>query len=112
MDERGNYHLLGRKDTMIKSRGFRIELGEIEAALYVHEGVKEAVAIAVPDDLITNKITVLIVPILPGSFTKIEIEKHLSRLIPHYMMPELIEFRSALPKTSTGKIDRKALEKN
>jgi amino acid adenylation domain-containing protein len=112
LDEMGNYHLLGRKDTMIKSRGFRIELGEIEAALYVHEGVKEAVAIAVPDDLITNKIKVLIVPMLPGSFTKIELEKHLSRLIPHYMMPELIEFRSALPKTSTGKIDRKALEKN
>lgn len=112
LDEKGNYHLIGRKDHMIKSRGYRIELGEIEAALYAHEGVKEAVAIAVPDELITNKIKAIIVPKYPDTLTKIEIERHISQLIPHYMLPEMIEFCKSLPKTSTGKIDRTALVNN
>lgn len=109
LDAKGNYHLIGRKDHMIKSRGYRIELGEIEAALYAHEGVKEAVAIAVPDELITNKIKAFVVPKGPDSLTRIEIEKHLSGRIPSYMMPEVIEFAESLPKTSTGKIDREVL---
>lgn len=109
MDDEGNYHLVGRKDHMIKSRGYRIELGEIEAALYAHRDVKEAAAVAVPDELITNKIKAFIVPIKPGSLTRIEIEKHLSERIPHYMLPEIIVFFESLPKTSTGKIDRTLL---
>ncbi|MBA4367691.1 MAG: D-alanine--poly(phosphoribitol) ligase [Desulfobacterium sp.] len=112
LDEKGNYNLIGRKDHMIKSRGYRIELGEIEAALYAHQGVKEAVAVAVPDEFITNKIKAFVVPKNSDSLTKIEIEKHLSELIPHYMMPEMIEFCKSLPKTSTGKIDRKAMTTN
>ncbi len=109
LDAEGNYNLVGRKDHMIKSRGYRIELGEIEAALYAHPGVKEAVATAVPDELITNKIKAFIVPKNPDSLTKIAIEKHLCALIPNYMLPEMIEFCKSLPKTSTGKIDRTAL---
>ena len=109
LDEKGNYNLIGRKDHMIKSRGYRIELGEIEAALYSHQDVKEAVAVAVPDEFITNKIITFIVPKKPDSLTKIEIEKHLSERIPIYMMPEMIEFLESLPKTSNGKIDREML---
>jgi len=106
MDEEGNYHLVGRKDHMIKSRGYRIELGEIESALYSHPDVKEAAVVAVPDDLITNKIKAFVVPVCTNSLTKVEIDKYLSERIPQYMIPELVEFRDSLPKTSTGKIDR------
>lgn len=109
LDEEGNYHLIGRKDHMIKSRGYRIELGEIETALYSHVDIKEAVAIAVPDELITNRIEAFIVPLRSNSLTKIELEKYLFSKIPHYMMPETIEFHDSLPKTSTGKIDRTLL---
>lgn len=110
LDERGNYNLIGRKDHLIKSRGYRIELGEIEAALYSHQDIKEAAAIAVPDELITNKIKVFIVANKPDSLTKLEIKKHLSERIPIYMMPESIEFLECLPMTSTGKTDRENLK--
>ena len=50
--EDGNYYFLGRRDSMIKSRGYRIELGEIETALLSHPSVKEAVAVAIPDDIV------------------------------------------------------------
>jgi amino acid adenylation domain-containing protein len=109
IDEEGNYIYLGRRDHMIKSRGYRIELGEIEAALYSHPDVKEAAAIAVPDDLIGNRIKAFIVLRNSHHVDAREIQGFCSEKIPRYMVPELIEFRQALPKTSTGKVDKPAL---
>jgi amino acid adenylation domain-containing protein len=104
--EDGNYSFLGRRDSMIKSRGYRIELGEIETALLSHPAVKEAAAIAVPDEIVGNRITAVVS--LHGShFLPVaELQKYCGARIPKYMIPELIEFRESLPKTSTGKIDR------
>jgi amino acid adenylation domain-containing protein len=104
--EKGVYELIGRKDHMIKSRGYRIELGEIESVLYNHDAIKEVAVLAIPDELVTNRIKAFIVPLGSNSLEKIEIEKYLSDRIPKYMIPEIIEFRDSLPKTSTGKIDR------
>ena len=55
-----SYLFLGRRDHQIKSRGYRIELGEIEAALYAHPQVAEAAVIAIPDDVIGNRIKVCV----------------------------------------------------
>ena len=38
-----------------------------------------------------------------------ELERHCKQALPHYMVPELVALRPVLPKTSTGKIDRRAL---
>lgn len=104
--EDGNYFFLGRRDSMIKSRGYRIELGEIESALLSHPAVREAVAIAIPDDIVSNRI-VAVVAAHDGSTVKpSELQQHCAIRIPKYMIPELIEFRGSLPKTSTGKVDR------
>jgi len=109
-DDDGNYHLIGRRDHMIKSRGYRIEIGEIEAALLGHTAVKEVAVVAIPDEHISNRIKAFVVPMpLSKTVTKIEIEQYLSKKIPHYMIPEIIEFCTMLPKTSSGKIDRKLL---
>ncbi len=107
--DRTNWIYVGRRDHMIKSRGYRIELGEIETALYSHPGVKEAAAVAVPDDLIGNRIKAFVVLQKGNGVTAQELEAHVSRALPRYMVPESIEFRDLLPKTSTGKIDRPLL---
>lgn len=109
LDEKGNYHLVGRKDQMIKSRGYRIELGEIETHLYSHPDVKEAVVVAIPDELITNRLKAFVVPVEKGSVDGLELEKFLAARIPGYMVPGEIEFMESLPKISTGKVDRKML---
>ena len=104
--EDGNYYFLGRRDSMIKSRGYRIELGEIETALLSHDDVKEAVALAIPDDIVSNRI-IAVVAAHDGRIIKAsELQQHCGSKIPKYMIPELIEFRESLPKTSTGKVDR------
>jgi amino acid adenylation domain-containing protein len=104
--EDGNYYFLGRRDSMIKSRGYRIELGEIESALLSHAAVKEAVAVAVPDDIVGSRIRAVVAFHEGSSLTAAELQQYCGMRIPRYMIPEAIEFRDELPKTSTGKVDR------
>ncbi len=109
LDGNGNFWFLGRRDNMVKSRGYRIELGEIEAALYSHPAVREAVVVAVPDEMIGNKLKAVVV--LEGSapLAASDIQRHCAKRIPTYMIPEPVVFRNSLPKTSTGKVDRRKL---
>jgi amino acid adenylation domain-containing protein len=109
LDSEGNYVFLGRKDHMIKSRGYRIEIGEIESVLCNHPEIRNAVVIPIPDELIGNRISVIIVPLTQNKIGKEDILQYCSRQLPKYMIPELIEFRDSLPITSSGKVDRKKL---
>jgi acyl-coenzyme A synthetase/AMP-(fatty) acid ligase len=105
--EDGNYRFLGRRDAQIKSRGYRVELGEVEAALYAHPGVVDCAVLALPDELVTNRLAAVVVT--DPAVDRDELVGLCSEQIPAYMIPETFEFRDALPKTSTGKIDRQLL---
>ena len=105
----GNYLFLGRRDNQIKSRGYRIELGEIETALYSHPDLLEVAVIAVPDEEISNTIKAIVVPREGVQLTPADLEFFCSERIPKYMLPGTTEFRSSLPKTSTGKTDKTLL---
>jgi amino acid adenylation domain-containing protein len=107
LGEDGQYRLLGRRDAQIKSRGYRIELGEVETALYAHPSVVECAVVPVPDDLVTNRIKAYLV--LREEISENDLVAFCEERIPKYMVPELFEFRDVLPKTSTGKIDRRGL---
>jgi amino acid adenylation domain-containing protein len=112
LDEDGvNWIYIGRRDHMIKSRGYRIELGEIETVLYGHPGVKEAAVIAIPDELIGNRISAFIVPIKENGPMVKDLQLFCSQKLPRYMVPESIKFMNVLPKTSTGKVNRPLLVK-
>ncbi len=103
----GNYEFLGRADSQVKSRGYRIELGDVETALYSHESVDEAAVIAVPDEVVTNRLVAFVA--LRGDTTAAAVLEHCRTRLPEYMVPERIELLPALPKTSTGKVDRQGL---
>lgn len=109
LNKDGNLKYHGRCDAMVKSRGYRIELGEIEAALAGHSGIKEAGVTTVPDEVIGNMIKAVIVPKNKDEITENDIKSYCSKKLPHYMIPEIISVIDALPRTSTGKIDRKKL---
>ncbi|MEO7573465.1 MAG: amino acid adenylation domain-containing protein [Acidimicrobiales bacterium] len=103
----GDYRFHGRVDNQIKSRGYRIELGEIEAAVNAHPSVIECAAVAVPDELISNRIKV--VAVVATEIAGSELAAFCATRVPRYMVPDQFELRLALPRTSTGKIDRVAL---
>ena len=102
----GNYYFQGRRDSQIKSRGYRIELGEIESALLSHPDVREAAVLAVPDEVVGNRIRAVVSLNVAGSRAVLELQQYCATRVPKYMIPELIDFFDELPKTSTGKIDR------
>lgn len=107
--DRRNWIYVGRRDHMVKSRGYRIELGEIESALYKHDSVKEAAAIAVPDELLGNRIYAFVVLAADAGVDVAGLRAFCGQHVPSYMVPERIDICDALPKTSTGKTDRTRL---
>jgi acyl-CoA synthetase (AMP-forming)/AMP-acid ligase II len=106
----GDYDFIGRKDNMVKSRGYRIELGEVEQTVYRHEAVREAAVVAVPDAEIGARLKLVVVTHAEGTLTRKDIESFCQLHLPRYMVPEIIEFRASLPRTSTGKTDRQAIQ--
>jgi acyl-coenzyme A synthetase/AMP-(fatty) acid ligase len=109
LDEHGEYLFLGRRDNQVKSRGYRIELGDIEAALYAHPAVQEAAVIAIPDVELGSRLRGFVALRGGETLTAATLQQHCARIVPRYMVPEAIELRSSLPKTSTGKTDRTKL---
>ena len=104
----GNYAYLGRRDSMVKIRGYRIELGEVEATLYRHPAIGEAAVLPVPDELLGTRLRAVITADGSG-LTREDVLDHCRQWLPGYMVPDIIEFRETLPRTSTGKVDRAGL---
>jgi acyl-CoA synthetase (AMP-forming)/AMP-acid ligase II len=109
LDADGNYLYLGREDGMIKTRGYRVELGEIEAVLYGHPAIREIAVLPVPDEVFGNRLRAVISLYEGATLTREEVLSFCNQQLPSYMVPDVIEFREALPKTSTGKTDRVGL---
>ncbi|SFX55819.1 non-ribosomal peptide synthase domain TIGR01720/amino acid adenylation domain-containing protein, partial [Thermoactinomyces sp. DSM 45891] len=101
----GNLEYLGRIDNQVKIRGFRIELGEIEANLERHPLVKEAVVLVREDQPGDQRMVAYVV----GAGSPHEWREHLEGLMPVYMIPAHFIEVDALPLTTNGKVDRKAL---
>ncbi len=107
----GELEYLGRADRQVKIRGFRIEPGEIEAALLAHPGVSEAVTVVREDEPGDRRLAAYAVT-APGATvppTEGELRAHLGARLPGYMVPGWIVLLEALPRTSSGKLDRGAL---
>lgn len=111
-DEDGFLWYVGRADELIKSRGYRIAPGEVETATMQHPAVTESGVIGVPDPMLGHRVKAFIV-LRPGYEASDrlaeEITAKVREVIAPFKAPKEIEFVSELPKTSTGKIDHKAL---
>ncbi|WP_224961496.1 amino acid adenylation domain-containing protein [Geomonas subterranea] len=111
LDADGNFVFAGRKDHMVKSKGFRVELDEIEIVLNSHPGIRQAAAIAIPDELTGSRIVAYVSHAEGAVLEAAELIGLCGAHLPKYMIPERIICRPALPVTSNSKIDRKALER-
>ncbi|KAK1249601.1 hypothetical protein MKX08_009604 [Trichoderma sp. CBMAI-0020] len=118
----------GRKDSQVKIRGQRIELGEVEYHIakllpseYGSIQIKAEVVVpldgngeimvlfvcasGVKDDATSNELKLIVQQI------KREVDRHLTEILPSYMIPSAFVPIATLPLTPTGKIDRKVLKK-
>lgn len=106
-DQAGDYHLVGRRDTQVKTRGYRVELGEIEVVLHSHPAVAECAVVALADEAVTNRLAAAV--IASDEVSAADLACFCAQRIPPYMVPERFELREALPRTVTGKVDRQLL---
>ena len=109
LDEDGYYVSCGRRDDMLKVGGIYVSPFEVEGALSSHPEVLEAAVIAWPDEeaLIKPKaFVVLKIADKACDALARELQDHVKAKLAPYKYPRWIEFRSTLPKTATGKIQR------
>src|SRR3989442_375155 len=108
-DEDGYVWYEGRADDVIISAGYRIGPFEVESACLEHPAVREAAAIASPDELrghVVKAFIVLAPDCEPSDELAEEIRTFVRVRLSAYAYPRRIEFVAELPKTLTGKIRR------
>jgi len=99
----------GRIDHQVKIRGLRIELGEIENQLLQLPDVREAVVIAVNQQLVGYVVPVQPADTVQHAALQDSIKARLAQHLPDYMVPGQWLFLERMPLSANGKLDRKAL---
>ncbi|MES2661739.1 MAG: amino acid adenylation domain-containing protein, partial [Pseudomonadota bacterium] len=104
----GQLWFMGRCDNQVQIRGYRIELSDVESAVNKIPAIREAVVIALPDQVGDLQLVAFYAvknPITPADLRRSAIE-----LLPTYMVPTEWVAVTTIPRTVNGKVDSKQLE--
>jgi long-chain acyl-CoA synthetase len=109
MDDSGWVYLVDRMKDLINTSGYKVWPREVEDALYEHDAVLEAAVVGAPDAY-RGETVVAFVSLKAGrSATEAELIAHCRERLAAYKYPRSIRFMEDLPKTQTGKIQRREL---
>jgi len=108
-DADGYYWFAGRSKQIIVRGGSNISPQEVEAALQEHPSVREVAVIGRLDPVWGEKVVAYAVWHSEVPLTKAELIAFACSRIASYKVPEDVIFLEALPRTPTGKLDRRAL---
>jgi acyl-coenzyme A synthetase/AMP-(fatty) acid ligase len=104
----GSLTLEGRSDFYVKVRGVRVSTQVVEQAIQEHPEVIECAVVGVPDELAGTRLHALVRKEPDSKLNSLSLRQHLAPRLARTEMPSSIEIvTEPLPKTSTGKIDRK-----
>jgi 2-aminobenzoate-CoA ligase len=108
-DADGYFYYQARTDDMIIAAGYNIAGPEVESALLVHDAVAECGVVGAPDEARGTIVKAYVV--LKSGYARDEsmvkaLQEHVKATIAPYKYPRSIEFRDALPRTETGKLQR------
>jgi len=112
LDAEGYLFLTDRKSHMIISGGVNIYPQETENCLVAHPKVHDVGVIGVPDEEMGEQVKAVVIPaagVAPGPDLERELIEHTRGEIAHYKCPRSIDFVEELPRTETGKLQKKKL---
>jgi acyl-CoA synthetase (AMP-forming)/AMP-acid ligase II len=109
-DDRGYFYIVDRKRDMIVSGGYNVYSIEVETAILEMAGVSEVAVIGRFDERWGEAIHAVIVPKEEKSISEIDVIQHCKGLLANYKCPKSVTFEAALPKTSTGKVQKSKLK--
>nr|QBX99300.1 4CL10 [Betula platyphylla] len=106
-DSDGYLHLVGRIKELINRGGEKISPIEVDAVLLSHPDVGQAVAFGVPDDKYGEEINCAIIPREGSHIDEAEVMQFCKKNIAAFKVPKKVFITDSLPKTATGKIQRR-----
>lgn len=112
IDERQQIYFDGRSDDLIKSGGYRIGPAEVEAAVLLNPAVAECAAIGVPDPVRGQAVKVYVTLAAGHDGTDAltaQLQGQVRAKVGAYAYPRTVSYVTALPRTTTGKVNRNAL---
>ncbi|GAA3039928.1 AMP-binding protein [Actinokineospora globicatena] len=110
-DADGLLHLDGRDDFHVKVRGVRTNLQEVEHVLDQHPDVSEVAVVAIPD--LEAGLRLHAAVRVDSDINSLALRAHCAKSLPRTAIPSSFEIQqSALPRTSTGKVDRNAISRS
>ncbi|WP_080056139.1 type I polyketide synthase [Spirosoma aerolatum] len=104
----GTIDFLGRRDDQVKIRGHRVELGEVEVVVNQIPGIRQAVVVAREAQGGQKQLVAYLVS-ANGQLITSQVRSQLAQKLPDYMMPSAFVWLDELPKTTSGKVDKKKL---
>jgi acyl-CoA synthetase (AMP-forming)/AMP-acid ligase II len=105
LDKNGYLMLTGRLKELINRGGEKISPLEVDAALLEHPAVAEAVSFAAPDAKYGEEVHAAVV--LKAAATPAEIQAHCLKRLADFKVPKVIHITQSVPRTATGKIQRR-----
>jgi acyl-CoA ligase (AMP-forming) (exosortase A-associated) len=108
-DGDGFFYFVSRRDQLIKTQGYRVSPDEVEELLLASGLLSEAVVGPKPDRGAGALLVAHLVPRDPEHFAERELLAWCRREMPSYLVPAELRVHAALPRTPSGKLDRKAL---
>ncbi|MGQ3278912.1 MAG: class I adenylate-forming enzyme family protein, partial [Shinella sp.] len=105
-DADGYLTFVARMDDIIKSRGEKVAPKAVEDVLCRMPGIAEALVVGVPHDVLGQVVKAVVVATDPA-LTERDVMRFCARNLEDHMVPKLVEFRDALPKTDSGKAIRR-----
>lgn len=105
-DEEGYFFLVDRVKRMINASGFKVWPTEVESLMYAHPAIREVCVISAPHPRRgeTVKAVVVLRPEQRGNIAEADIINWCREQMSAYKVPQIVEFRDELPKSSTGKL--------
>jgi long-chain acyl-CoA synthetase len=108
-DEEGYLYFLGRKDDIIKTAGHMVSPKEVENVLCEKEDVIEAAVIGVDDEILGKAVQAFVHLAENSRSTGEDIVKFCSERLEDFAVPKTVVLCGVLPRTTTGKIQKREL---
>jgi long-chain acyl-CoA synthetase len=108
-DADGYLYIVDRKKDMIIRGGFNVYPRELEEVLLTHPEVSLAAVVGVPHEAYGEEIKAFVVRAAGATLTESELVAWCRQMMAAYKYPRMVEFRTALPMTATGKILKREL---
>ncbi|MCF6402533.1 amino acid adenylation domain-containing protein [Chitinophaga filiformis] len=105
-NHKGEIEYTGRADEQIKLNGFRIEPGEIASAILKYPGIKEAI---VTKTSLQQEEYLVAYYTAQTAVDRKELQQHIGRFLPAFMVPAWFILIPAVPLTTNGKVDKTLL---